>query len=222
LAHDERGRSRLHARATGIALAAGVLAELILSGHVTIRDSRVSARPLNRVGEAFPDSRAGLIGPDRYPPPADSVGHAVYEQIAHEPQAHQVRTWLGGLAPTITEAVAGRLTRLGLVTTEQTGMLRRTNRYVPIDINAGAAISVRLARRFTRQDPQLDWDDAVLGGLSRATGLINQVLHDDPTGEGRRHLTQVMHQIRVQEPPLIDLLANTEAAIGDAVLAHRT
>lgn len=222
LVHDERGKSRLPARAIGIALAAGVLAELILTGHVHVQDRRVVARP------GVPGSWPATGGPpgnavvSRYPPPEDSVAHAVFEQIIHEPQAHQVRTWLVVLAPTITDAVAGRLMRLGLVRSEPVGRLRRGVRYVPTDINAGATISVLLARRFTRQDPNLGWEEAVLGGLCRATGLIDQVLYDDTTGAGRRYLGEVMRQVADRAPALIELFANTEAAIGDAVLTHRT
>jgi hypothetical protein len=222
LAHDERGKPRLQARATAIGLAAGVLSELILTGHLSIRDSWVVIGPAGSATVSTVEQRIAALEASHYPPPGDSVAHAVFEQIKHEPGIHHVRTWLGVLAPAMNDAVASRLLRLGLVRTEQVGRLRRVMRYVPTDVNAGANVSVRLAYRLTHQDPNLSWDDAVLVGLIKATGLLDDVLYDDPTGAGHQYMAHVMRQVGTHVPALIELFAHTEAAVGDAVITHRT
>lgn len=68
LAHDERGKTRLHARATAIGLAAGVLAELMLTGHVTFADKHV----IPIVSAVDGNGRAR-----QYAPPPDPLGHTI-------------------------------------------------------------------------------------------------------------------------------------------------
>ncbi|HET6211591.1 MAG TPA: GPP34 family phosphoprotein [Micromonosporaceae bacterium] len=220
LAHDERGKTRLHARATAIGLAAGVLAELLLTGHIMVRDGNVlPAAPAPDWSTVDPQG----VGRSRQPaPPPDPLGHTIWDQIWHEPNRHHIRTWLSGLAPTITEAVATRMVRVGTLDAVEVGRIRRTTRYVPADSDAGTKVKVVLAARLVRQDTTLDWPDAVLCGLLVATGLIADVLWQDTTGVGRRYLDHVLRGVAGQMPAFADLFADTEAAVGDAVLAHRT
>jgi hypothetical protein len=211
LAHDNVGRPRLHARAAAIGLAAGVVAELILTGHATIQQRRLTV----------PQPPGAEEGTWRYAPPHDPLLQTVWDQICREP-VHQVRTWLGVLAPTITEAVAARLTDAGLVRPVEVGRLRRTTRYQPIDPDTGTKIKVILGARLIDNDPTIDWPEAVLAGLLRATGLIDDILWRDHAGRGRRYLEAILAGVRQEMPAFTDLFADTEAAVGDAVLTHRT
>ena len=213
LAHDERGKPRLHTRATAIGLAAGVLAELLLTGHITVADTYVTPAVA---------SVDGAGRPRQYSPPPDPLGHTVYDQICHEPRRHPVRTWLSVLAPTITESVAVRLDRIGVLHVVEVGRIRKTTRHQPVDPDAGTKVKVVLAARLIRHDPTIDWPDAVLAGLLAATGLISEVLWQDTTGAGHYYLGHLLKQTTHQLPSLAALFADTEAAIGDAVLTHRT
>jgi len=212
LAHDENGKPRVQARVAALGLAASVLAELMLTGHVTIAEQRVQP--------TAPPMQSHVAG-QRYTPPPDPLGHTVWDQIRHEPNRHQVRTWLGVLAPTITEAVAVRLVRIGALDQVEVGRFRRTTRYVPIDRNAGVKIKAVLASRLIQADPTIGWSDAVLAGVLHATGLMADVLWQDSGGRGRRYLGEILRDIGAQTPAFIDLFADTEAAVGDAVLSHR-
>jgi hypothetical protein len=216
LAHDEDGKPRLHARATAIGLAAAVLADLMLTGHVTITDKRVV--PTAPAAGSTMDPR--MVARQPAPPP-DPLAHTIWDQICHEDNRHQVRTWLGVLTATITEAVATRMARVGVLRPVQVGRIRRTTRYVPVDPDAGMKIKVVLSARLVQHDPNIDWPDAVLGGLLNATGLIDDVLWQDKSGAGHRYLREVLRGIAARVPAFIDLFADTEAAVGDAVLSHR-
>lgn len=86
IAHnDSRGKAKLHPSATGLGLAAGLLAELILFGQITVSGGLVTVL----------DRR----------PPADALAHTVLDQLIGESQHQAVRTWLAFLSQSSTTSV---------------------------------------------------------------------------------------------------------------------
>src|SRR5262245_39086723 len=76
IAHDARtGRPRPHPHVLGVALAAGLLGEMVLSGHLFVEDTGLVA---NRV--------AGL--------PDDPLAHRMLEEIHRSAQHRDVGVWL--------------------------------------------------------------------------------------------------------------------------------
>lgn len=200
IAHsDTTGRPRLHPRAVGLGLAAGLLGELIVYERVSI---------INGVLTVW-DGRQ----------PGDALAHTVLEQIVRESEHRSVRTWLDYLALGAAGMVAERLTRAGVLVRDEhrTMLLQRRTSYAPVDMSVAFTPQARLATALSRLLP-LTLRDATLAALVAATGLADVVLWDnDP--QARRYLTDV----RACLPgPQQELAAHTEAAIGAHVGAHRT
>ncbi|WDZ82135.1 GOLPH3/VPS74 family protein [Micromonospora cathayae] len=195
IAHDDsRGRPRLNPTATGLGLAAGLLGELILTGRITVAGGRVSVL----------DRR----------PPGDALAGTVLAQLTRAGQHPAVRTWLGLLARTAATAVGERLSRTGVIRRqEKRGLLRTTVSYVATDRNALAWPATRLLALLDRPQPPTV-PDALLIGLVSATGLTREVLWDaDP--RARRRFGVLLPAL---PRPLRELVGQTEAAVGAAVL----
>lgn len=198
--HDVTGKPRLHPLAVDLGCAAALLAELISARRVHIED-------------------AALTVVDRRPPD-DSLMHTVLDQlIAEEGRRHNVRTWLHFLSQEASTQLAQRLLRDGHVQMtpvrklgRQTGVL-----YVPVDMNTAAKPWALLSQQLRRHDP-LTYDELVLAGLVVATGLETWLLEAAPAAT----FEFLRHQVSRLWPPMRSLLRHTHAAIGDAVLAHRT
>ncbi|MBO4210665.1 GOLPH3/VPS74 family protein [Micromonospora echinofusca] len=193
--HDSRaGRPRLNPVATGLGLAAALLGELVLSGHISLG--------------------AGLVTLVDRRPPADALAHTVLDHIVHEPEHQAVRTWLNFLAQSAAGSVGERMTRNGTVRREESRRLLRTSvAYVPVDINAAAWPATRLRDLLDRPDPPTV-PDGLLFGLVTATGLTREVLW--AAGPRAHHRLSVL--IAALPPPLKELVMHTEAAVGAAVL----
>jgi hypothetical protein len=201
IAHRDRtGRARLHPRAAGLGLAAGLLAELAVGRWLEV------------------DGR-GRLSVVRRDPPADALAHTTLDQLLAQPGHRDVRTWLAFLEPGAVDAVGQRLTRAGHVRQVKHRRLWTSRTvYVPVDRNAAAWPEIRLARLLVNRD-RLAEPDAVLAGLVAVTGLSRHVLWEPDTHDpGMTHLTRVVTRLR---PSLHHLIAHTEAAVGDAVLAPR-
>jgi hypothetical protein len=198
LSHDDRdGRPRLHQRAVGLGLAAGLLAELLY---------------LNRIGIG----RGQVWVVDRTPPD-DAVAHLALAHLISEPQHVLVRTWLDFLAMNAGEQVAGRLVLDGCLRKDTIRrMFRSSVVYLPVDMNAFAAVMARLSTQLRRIGP-LSPVDVCLAGLSVATGLDAFVL-DGASRDAWRYLRYVVEHV---PPALHDLFAQTTAAVGGSVLSHR-
>lgn len=197
IAHDDTtGRPRLHARAVELGLAGALLAELVLYGRVTVHDGR-------------------LVVVDRRPP-GDPLAHTVLDQLISEPQYRAVRIWLAFLAGQAVDAVGQRLERAGRVT-RVNRRWHRSTRYVPVDMSSAAWPGHRLRLFLTRGEP-LSLTDALLAGLVSATGLTSQVLWDAPASS-HQYLANLVASL---PPALRELTGQLEAAVGDAVLSHRT
>jgi hypothetical protein len=196
--HDVTGRPRLHPRAASNGLAAALLGELVAERRITIEQGRVDI--LDRT------------------PPLDSLAHAILDQLIVEPQQHPLRTWLAFLSHTSTEQVAQRLLRAGHVRAEVSRrLIRQTTIYVPTDMNTAAKPWALLSTKLRRHEP-LDYEHLCLAGLCAVTGLDGYVLEGAPAAT----FDHLRHDVARLWSPMQQLLHHTQAAVGDAVLAHRT
>lgn len=198
IAHDDRsGRARLHPRAVSLGLAAALLGELLLAGRVQVR--------------------FGLVGVVAAPTVADPLAAAVFDQLRDQRGALDAHTWLAYLARGATDAVGQRLVRGGRVSRAQPRLGRwRPVRYVPTSLNDAAWPATRLRMLLSRADA-MPTADVLLAGLVRACGLLGHVLWDNPPG-ALAYLEQLTSRL---PPPARELIAQTEAAVGNAVLAAR-
>lgn len=197
IAHDDTtGRPRLHLRAAELGLAGALLGELLLYGRIAVHGGRLTVV----------DRR----------PPDDALAHTVLDQVIAEPQYRAVRIWLAFLAGQAVDAVGQRLERAGRVTRTQRRW-GRVVRYVPVDMSTAAWPGHRLRLFLTRGEP-MTVTDTLLAGLVSATGLTSQVLWDAPASS-HEYLASL---IAALPPPLRELVAHLQAAVGDAVLSHRT
>jgi hypothetical protein len=196
-AQDEvSGKSRLGDRALGLGLAGALLCELVISGRITVANGHLTV-----VDHTLPE---------------DLTGQALVEEMVREREVTVVRDWLRYLSRTTFELVARRLLAAGHVRATAGGRIRRTVVYRPVNMNTAAWPLARLALRATRRE-ELELTDVVLAGLLAAAGLDRTLLEGVPA-DGRQHLMGAVSRL---PPPLRALVAETEAAIGDAVLRHR-
>lgn len=199
IAHDDTtGKPKLHSRAAGYGLAGGLLAELVLYGHISVDAAVLSVL-------------------DHRPPP-DALAHTVLDQIVGEPEHRGVRIWLDFLGQSAAESVGERLARAGVVRREETRRLLRTSIvYPPVDINAAAWLVTRLRAVLDRSD-SITTPDAMLLGLVTATNLTRQVWWESEP----RVLQRLSQTVAALPPPLRELVMHIEAAVGAAVMSHRT
>jgi hypothetical protein len=198
---DTSGRPRLHGRAVGLGLGSALLAELLLSGHVTVTDGRVVPHRLARQR-----------------PPEDVLLHLVVDRVVAEP-AQPLRTWLSALAADAVGQVAAHLTRANLIRVVGSGRWGRPVRYLPVDSHAAAGPQVRLNWLLIHRQP-LSWPDVVLAGLCQATGLLDDLIWTDHRQHAQTYLAEHIGHARRTLPALVELLEHTDAAVGDAVLTH--
>lgn len=199
VAQDESsGKPLLHARILGLGLAAALLGELMLAGHLGAGDGNI------------------VVINQR--PPEDALAHTVLDQIIAEPQHRDIGIWLAFLGKTAPDEVGQRMLRAGLLTrSESRGLLRTTVRYLPTDRSAAAWPETRL-RRFLTRGEQLNVHDGLLAGLVFATDLTRKVLWDGQP-QSFQYLAWVISNL---PPPLRELVAKTHSAAGNVVVAHRT
>lgn len=196
--HDSTGKLRLNPRATGLGLAAALLAELVWPAKITVRDGLLCVA----------DRRS----------PNDALAHGVLDQLAAQRHQQDVRTWLEALSQDAYEQVAHRLWRAGHVRQETSRRLWRHNvTWTPTDINTAYLPWWRLSTQLRNGTP-MGHRDAFLAGLAVATGLDTSLLDDAPAA-ARVYLHRL---VASAWPPLRELLLHTQAAVGDAVLTYRT
>ena len=189
---DHSGAARLHASALGLGLAGAVVGELVLSAHVEVQDG-------------------GLYVINQHPP-GNALGYEVFEQVLAEPQ-HPVPTWLTYLARDAEQRVAQRMCRNGyLHQSRRRGLRRASDSFVPSDANTAAWPAARLQGALSRRQ-LLGQSDVVLAGLVAVAGLADAVLW-------RAEPDHLRHLVSRLPAGLRELLALTEAAVGDATLTH--
>lgn len=203
IAHEEQtGRSRIHQRATGLGLAAGLIGELILMYRVRVIG-----------GE--------LCVVDREPP-GEELANSVLGLFVAQPQHRDLRTWLAFLAQEATGWVGERLLRAGIVEPVRRRKLLSSQKvYMPMDWRQRNRVvwsSVRLANLLVRGRP-IEIPDQLLAGLVHATGLTRHVLWNvEVHRPGLANLSAVVESLPAD---LHELVEHTEACVGSVLVAGR-
>jgi len=197
MAHDDvTGRPFLQPRAIGLGLAGGVLAELMLLDK--LRTSH------------------GWVVPGDPGPPQDALGFCVVGLVVSERELHPVRDWLAFLARTTLADVAVRLERAGYLQQIKARHPRRGGRWIPADPDCAFAPLSR-ARSALDAAEMATTFGSVLAGLAIACGLGSRLLPYGPP-DSRSRLEIALDQLPAD---LRELIAHTQAAVDNALLAHR-
>jgi Golgi phosphoprotein 3 GPP34 len=197
-AHDDvTGKPRQHRHAIALGLAGALVGELLLLERIDIQgDVVVATAPYA---------------------PQDALAHAVLDHIAREREPHALRTWIAYLGQSATKRVAARLERKALVRQVEVRRLLRTEpRWMPTDMSTAATPGALLRHHLDHRQP-LEIGEIVLAGLVEAVGLSPVVLWAVPS----RTLEYRDWCLSTLAPPLRELIAETTAAVGAAVLSHR-
>ncbi|HEX2810465.1 MAG TPA: GPP34 family phosphoprotein [Kineosporiaceae bacterium] len=191
MSHDlQTGKVRLAEPAIGIGLSSALLAELIFSGSLVISQGRI------------------LLGD--YPPPAERLSEALYEQTRNLvfSQDVTVKDWLASHRKLVLDLVADRMIRAGELHREQQRRFGRTTiRYLPLKASEAFIRTQRLPS-FLRNGIELNEQDTTLAGLAALVSPGSGPLELDDGG--REQLNQLTARL---SSPLHELLAITEAAV---------
>lgn len=197
---DDWGKLRVNRDVAQIGLAGGLLAELILSGYVTVERNYLIA---TRSGE-----------------PIDPLAGAVIRQVRAEQHELPVRKWIAFLAATslgadyLYDNVGHRLTRAGRVTRTERGVLwRRRTLYVPTDSNDAGWAWARISSALSRGQA-LSSTDVAFAGLMLATGLHRYVL----LGDGNEIEHQLRDHVADARADIHALIEHIEDAVNSAVM----
>lgn len=198
---DLSGRPRLPDRIFGLGLAGALLCELAVVSAIRIEDEALTVT-------------------DEFKPPSSPLAHEVLGEVTSE-QPRPVRDWLNYLGQHASDRVARRLAAQDLVYLKppRIKVLGGAGRWTPKDIATAGwpAIDVKLKL----VNGHADVHHLVLFGLTRATGLNHPSLWEvrgllaDPAA-----MDKALAPLGLS-PPLLDLLAHTEAAVGSAVTSQR-
>lgn len=212
MVHDDlSGRPRLSDRILGLGLAGALLCELAILRAIDVEDGELTIS----TGTSREDGDATVNADE----PA-SLTSELLREVAGERRL-PVRDWLNYLAADAAERVAGRMAAQDLVYRKESRLkfLGVSDRWMPMDPTTAEwpAIDVKLkvynGNAYT--------DHLVLFGLTRATGLRHPSLFEvqgwleDPAA-----LEETLEPLD-GTPPLRQLLAHTEAAVGSAVTSQR-
>ena len=127
-----------------------------------------------------------------------------------------MRDWLLFLARTAAADVARRLEQEGYLRLAAARRPWRAGRWVPVDADCAFAPLIRVKSALDSSRP-VAVQHVVLGGLAAACGLGHQLALYLPPG-ARSRLDQA---VQVLHPSLRELIAQTQAAVDSALLAHR-
>jgi hypothetical protein len=194
--HEITGKPHLQPRALGLGLAGGLLGELLLAGSIYLNGGLVM------VGDGIP--------------PGEELARAVLNQIGGQREDLPARDWLLFLARTAAGDIAWRLGQAGYLTRTTGRRFSRSPRWVPADPDSAFAPLVRVKAALCARGP-VTAQPVLLGGLAAACGLGHQLSLYLPPGVGHR----LDHAAIYLDPGLRELLAQTQAAVDSALLAHR-
>ena len=194
IAHHERtGRLLLSPRAVGLGLAGALLGELVLSDAVSLT-----------AGRSVPAAPSG-----------EALTAAVAGQVAAETPPRPVADWLAFLARTAPGDVAARLAGAGYLAPVRRRPWQAA-RLVPVDPDCAFAPIARLKAALHLDRPG-DAQAITLAGLAAACGLGPRLALYLPAGARTR--TDAL--VSLLAPELHEVIAQTQAAVDAAVLAHR-
>ena len=152
----------LHSRLTGLALAGGVIGDLMLAERVTVDLTSDPGRLYATVQEA----------------PGDPLTRAVLGHIIAEPH-HPLSTWLLFFARTVYADITARMIAAKLLKPPVRHLLKQQPA-APVDMNTAAWPLARLNLTIQRRKPPAA-RDCVLLGLLAAAGCAQGVLSEhDP------------------------------------------
>src|SRR5215472_4482054 len=129
--HEITGKPYVQPRAQGLGLAGGLLAELMLAGHIGLWHEGVVA-----VGRTAPE---------------DALADRLLGLMANERERHPVRDWLVFLGRTAAEDVARRLEGAGYLT--RVGGRWRSRRWVPVDADSAFSPLLRVRAALDCSQP---------------------------------------------------------------------
>lgn len=193
--HEVTGRVHLSPRAVGLGLAGALMAELVLAGAVTVE--------------------AGTVMPAGQGQPDDQLAAAVAGQIAGETPYRPMADWLAFLARTAPGDVAARLASAGYLAPAPRRPWQAA-RWQPTDPDCAFAPIARLKAALHLDRPG-DAQSITLAGLAAACGLGPRLALYLPAGARTR--TDAL--VCLLPPELREVIAQTQAAVDAAVLAHR-
>jgi len=201
--YDPLSRPRLSERIFALGLAGALLAELLLYDGVV----GIDKGNLVRTGSRHPSDRL----------------HAeLCRAVEAETLPLPLRDWLDYLSIQAIDRVGQRLQARGVVQLKQSWLkvAGRANRWVPAGTQLVNWPALDVARKI--YNGQAEASVLMLFGLTHATGL------DNPDLWPIRHLLtdpalleQTLSPLVKFEPALVELLAQTEVAVGSAVTSQR-
>jgi hypothetical protein len=199
VAHDSISmKPRLSDRVLRLGLAGALLGEQVLFRRVNLRGGQIR-----------------IVDPT---PPRDALAHTVLDHLLAEPGVTSMRDWLRFFAQDAHEKVSQRLIREGHVhVREERRFLRVVTVFEPTMTTRAGWPESRLAS-WLSAGAALEPPDVVLAGLVAATGLDTYVLANTPP-HARPYLQRVVGRL---PPSLREVVNQTAAAVGDAVLNART
>jgi len=204
--HEITGRPYLSPRCVGIALAGGLLAELMDADTPAVRLDRGCVLPVYRHNRRLAAAYGRLD---------DLVPGHVLDLITAESEPWPVRDWLLFLGKTSAAEVAGRLERSGYLTCPKGWLPWRTPRPVPVEGDWSHCALLR-ARGTAYPGRMLTPYSALLAGLTLACGLgfrLSGLASATPRSDGQA--AQLLSR------PVHELIAAVQVTADSAVLSAR-
>jgi hypothetical protein len=198
---EHSGKPRIAPRVAGVGLGAGLLAEVVISGHCVMTE-------------------AGEIQALNVQRPDDALSREVHELLLNRPHHRDPGIWISYLARDSFARVGDRLAEQGAVSrVRRRGMTGVRVTYQPTNLTTVAWPAIRIAQELTG-GAEITLTDLTCAGLAVATGLINNVLWD--SGLHQTANAALPAALTLLPPPVTTLLARAETAVADAVLTNRT
>jgi hypothetical protein len=204
--HEVTARPHLSARALGVGVAGGLLAELLTAEMPPVTVHRGHVLPLfHRNGE--PVARSAR--------PGEPVTQHVLDVIMAEPHPRTVHDWLLFLGRTAAADVAGRLEHSGYLARQPSRRPWRSSPLVPVNADWSYCALLR-AHRALEEARMLTPYSALLAGLVLACGLGFRFSGFPGTpGRAAEEATSAFSS------PLRELIAQVQATADSTVLSAR-
>lgn len=207
IAHNEiTGKPYLSPRAAGIALAGGLLAELLIAQTPAVA---------LEYGRLYPLYRSNGEPAARFMRPDELLSGYILHKIVSEPPCQPARDWLLFLGRTAADDVAGRLERAGYLARPASRLPWQARRPVPVMGDWSQAALLRAHGALDRTKTLTPYS-ALLNRLTVACGLGFR-FPDFPSGRER----DGEEAARILPPPLRELIAHAQATADAAVLSAR-